>query len=256
MKCVVCTDCRIVVSPDNLHGHVTNPKHKPKDGTKIIPNLKKDVKVYLESLDLDYRLVRRPAPRSVVPPYPWLGKPQDGWLCKLCGDYAAPAKDTLRIHINGTCKGSAHCPTSLRSINWMSLIERCSVQRFGSQSPFMTFFRVFPNVSSETAPQFVEFLSELSDSFKKGMPLYSSDPQSTAPKEFDLPPFLAKTKWPEAVSRFSLRKMVRSITVPPKDDQLYGHLRPFGKILLTSIRSTTKIPHLILNGLTAYKTRK
>jgi hypothetical protein len=257
MKCIVCLDCRMAIPSKQIKGHIKNADHRPKvgEGKLIVPHLKSDLDVYLSDLVLDDDQVQRPAPGSVIPPYSWLEKPQKGWVCKICNDYAGQTQETMRKHLKmrGTCRSSHD--QSFDEISNSELMDPCSVQRFGPSHPFKSYFRVYPNVSVETGTQFTDFLSNLPDSLKEGAPLYSSDAKSIQTKEFDLPPFLAKTKWTEAVHGYSRRKMIISVALPSKDDQL-SRLRPLGKKLFTSIRSTTHLPHQILNGLTAYKTKK
>lgn len=257
MKCIVCFDCRMAIPSKHIKGHITNADHRPKvgEGKLIVPHLKRDLDEYLSALVLDDNQVQRPAPKSVIPPYTWLEKPQKGWVCKICNDYACQTQETMRKHLNmtGTCRSSDRSSDKYSN---NELMDPCFVQRFGPSHPFKSYFRVYPNVSVETGTLFTDFLSNLPDSLKEGAPLYSSDTRSIQTKEFDLPPFLAKTKWTEAVRGYSRRKMVISVALPSKDNQFFSRLQPLGKRLFTSIRSTTLLPHQILNGLTAYKTKK
>ena len=133
MKCIICVDCRMVILASNLVGHLAdNPKHKPIDGTRIsTTKIQADIKEYLESLDLDESLVRRPAPDAIIPAYSSLEKPQSGYRCTIRVDYAAVQKDTLWNHIQekngpkgkGCCDG-ASVPSDM---NWTDLMESCSV---------------------------------------------------------------------------------------------------------------------------------
>ena len=267
MKCVICVDCQMVVLAENLGEHLTtNPDHKPKDGSRIsIPKILAEIEEYLGNLDLNYELVQRPKPGSVVAPYSWLKNLQEGFICTICDDYSALKEDTLRNHIQGK-KGpkDKSCRKSLRglvSMKWSDFMEQCFVQRFSNNGSreFKTYFRVYPNVSANTSTRFTDFLSHLPDSLKKGSSLYHSHSGSIQTIEFDLPPFLVKTKWTEIVEGFSVRKMAASVSLRSKgdgSDKLFERLRPMGKRLLNSISSTINVPHVILNGLTAYKTKK
>ena len=261
LKCVVCVDCQIVILVENLFGHMTNNDHKSKDGSKLsTPIIQANVKEYLDSLDLNYGLVRRPEPGSIVPAYFWLEKPQNGYECTICEDYAAIKEDTLRNHIQGK-NGPADkgCRKYIQSnLNWKDLMEPCFVQRFSNNGAgeFRSYFRVHPNISVNTSTQFTDFLSELPNSLKSGASLYHSRSGSIQTKEFDLPPFLAKTKWTEIVDGFSVGKMVSSVSLKSKSDEIFHRLRPMGKKLLNSVPSTTTVPHVILNGLTAYRTKR
>jgi orsellinic acid/F9775 biosynthesis protein OrsD len=266
MKCVVCVDCQMVILAANLPGHMTtNPKHKPKDGSRVsAPKIQADLREYLGNLDLNYDLVQRPNPGTVVPAYFWLEMPQDGYICTICEDYAAVKKDTLRNHIQGKAgpeDGGCRAAIHRTDLNWSDLINPCSVQRFSNNGSgeFKSYFRVYPNVSANTSTRFTDFLSELPDSLKSGASLYRSHSGSIQTIEFDLPPFLAKTKWTEIVEGFSVGKMAASVSLRSKgddSDQLFHRLRPMGKRLLSSISSTINVPHVILDGLTAYKTKR
>jgi len=260
MKCIVCIACRIVLPTDCVGGHLKNAAHK--SGKRIVPKLSANLANYIATLDLDDTQVLRPTRGSITPAYTWLEKPKEGWICQICGVYAAAVTDTLRHHVYGkiarghkieACKDS---DPSLQKVRYQDVIEKCVIQRFSTLNPLATYFRVYPNVSVETGPRFTGFLSSLPDPLKKGVPLYSADARSIQTKEFDLPPFLAKTKWTEAVKGYSWNKMIKSVSIPAKDDKLLSRLLPLGIKLLTSIPSTTDLPHQILNRLTAYKTKQ
>ncbi|KAF9472812.1 hypothetical protein BDN70DRAFT_937909 [Pholiota conissans] len=266
LRCIVCVDCRVVLfSPGNFHNHILNHFRESKlvhasAGSSIDEPIRNELWRYLETLTLA-NTIERPPPRSIISPYSWLRREVAGWICTLCHDYASELHDTVRKHIAtyiGPCN-SKYMILKPSADGWKKYAEKCRVQRFGDSTGkygLRTSFRVYPQVQPDSSSYFKEFLSSMPEYLKNGAPLCPIDSASARAKEFDLPPFLAKTKWTEAVSGYSRKKMVDLVMVPSKDEEIYGRLLPLGRKLLESLPPITQIPHAILNGLTEYKTKK
>jgi len=170
MKCIVCIACRIVLpsTGSKISGHLKYDAHKPgEDEAWIVPEFSANLATYLATQDLNDTQDLRPAPGSITPAYTWLEEPKEGWLCRICNDYAAPVADTLRCHI--TSKGGARrlkpdpcrdSDPSLQKVRYQDLIEKCFIQRFSGRNPLAVYFRVYPNA---------DFLSSLPDPLK-GVP--------------------------------------------------------------------------------------
>jgi hypothetical protein len=129
------------------------------------------------------------------------------------------------------------------------------MQRFFSNNLSSTYFKVDPVLRGSTADgDFAQFYNSLPDKWRnRKLAAYISTLDGKE-GEFDLPPFLAKAGWVNAVKGCSIADIRAKVSAPKEAEKRYLHSIPgLGKEFLNSIKDLNHVHPIILEGLTKWR---
>lgn len=240
LRIAVCVECGFAIRSQNIRGHLRE-QHK-------LQLSKETVQASLSGLSF-VALAEPVTPQmGRIPPFPWLKKPILGHSCILC-NYCSLTLSTLSSHYLRNHPGERNGQKT------KDLRRPAFVQRFFSANTSSTYFQVDPLL--QDLPQdghFSKFYQSLSAGWQNGDFIGSTASADAQQVEFDLPPFLAKTRWLDAVNGFSTKKLREIVSLPGPSEPEYLHIiRGLGKDFLGSMKTLNGVRPTVLEYLTKWR---
>jgi hypothetical protein len=244
LKILACISCGVALRRSHVYKHITGPAHNLKATRKKVEITLNNSR--LEIIPDDQEV--NPPPGRIAP-IPWLQKEQIGKGCIQC-NYCCENITSMGKHWQIAHPGERNG----RKID--QLWRNASMQRFFSNNLSSTYFKVDPVLhGSTTDGDFAQFYNSLPDKWRNEQLAAYISTLDGKEGEFDLPPFLAKAGWVNAVKGCSIADLRAKVSPPKGAEKQYLHsIRGLGMEFLKSIKDLNHVHPIILEGLTKWRT--